>query len=485
MNATKIHILLIEDNEADAILVQNDLQQAMGDQISVVHTERLKSAFELIGKQSFDLILSDLTLPDSDGITTVNLLRKNAANIPIAVLSFRDDEKLAIKAIQAGAQDYLVKGNLTKGVLSRVIRYSIERKRIEQNIQKAQKRFQTIFEKAPVGIALVNLRTGKFYDVNPRYAFIVGRNMGELIDGNQADIIHPDDLVSYQNEIDFYLDHEPIDYKTEKRILQPDGKIIWIEMFIVSFEMINDKETRYLCMIEDISERKQLIENLRHLTTHLQDVREEERARIGREIHDVLGGSLTVLKMDLDWLSKKISANPMHERIKSLHELTGEAIETARRVSVNLRPNVLDNLGLLGAIEWLVRDFEQRTNIRCSLKLSLPHLTCHNKNQETSIFRIIQEVFTNITRHAQATQVDVELIEAQDSILISIKDNGIGIDQTKSSNPESFGIIGMNERAQQLGGQFLIRGAPKQGTFVSLKLPLAITTTNTGELIND
>ena len=109
MTIPKIHILLIEDNETDAILVQNDLQQAMGNQISLIRTERLDSALELIQKHSFDLILSDLTLPDSDGITTINRLRENAASIPIAVLSFRDDDKLAIKVIKAGAQDTLLK----------------------------------------------------------------------------------------------------------------------------------------------------------------------------------------------------------------------------------------------------------------------------------------------------------------------------------------------------------------------------------------
>jgi two-component system sensor histidine kinase UhpB len=238
-------------------------------------------------------------------------------------------------------------------------------------------------------------------------------------------------------------------------------------------------------MIEDISERKKMIESLRQLTTHLQEVREEERTRIGREIHDVLGGSLTVLKMDLDWLSKKISANPMHERIKSLYQLTGEAIETARRVSINLRPNVLDNLGLYGAIEWLVRDFEQRTNIKCTLESTAQNLAFHNKNYETSIFRIVQEVFTNITRHANATQVDVELAEDDDGVFISIKDNGVGIKQAQIIDPGSFGIIGMNERAQQFGGRLLIFGAPTQGTFVTLKIPFTITATVTGDFLND
>jgi two-component system sensor histidine kinase UhpB len=481
MTPAKIHILLIEDNETDAILVQSDLQHAMGDQISVVHTERLDFALQLIQQQSFDLILSDLTLPDSDGVATINRLRESAASIPIAVLSFRDDEKLAIKVIKAGAQDYLVKGSLTEGVLARVIRYSIERKRIEESNRKAQKRFQTIFEKAPLGIALINLSTGKYYDVNPKYASIVGRCVDELLCANQSDILHPDDVSSYRNDIERCLNHKSCDCKLAKRILCPDMSIIWIEISIVPFEIMGNGEVCHLCMIEDITESKRMIENLRQLTTHLQDVREEERTRIGREIHDVLGGTLTVLKMDLDWLSKKISADPMHERIRSLYEITGEAIETARRVSINLRPNVLDNLGLYGAIEWQIREFEQRTNIRCALESTISSLSFNNKNFETSIFRIIQEVFINIVRHSEATRVDIEISEDEDDILIAIKDNGVGITESQMLNPESFGIIGMNERTQQFGGKLEIIGIPSQGSVVTLSIPLTIATTNVGD----
>lgn len=472
MLTPKIHILLIEDNETDAILVQNDLQQAMGDQISLIHTERLDSALELIQQHSFDLILSDLTLPDSDGIKTINRLRENAASIPIAVLSFRDDDKLAIKAIKAGAQDYLVKGSLTAGVLARVIRYSIERKRIEESTQKAQKRFQTVFEKAPLGIALINLRTGKYYDVNPKYAAIVNRSVEELLSINPSNIIHPEDLSSYRNDIKRIVNQQLYDSKIVTRILRSDMSIIWIEMSIVLFETVGDLEVCYLCMIEDITERKRLIENLRHLTTYLQDVREEERTRIGREIHDVLGGTLTVLKMDLDWLSKKINTEPMHERIMSLYQLTGEAIETARRVSVNLRPNVLDNLGLYGAIEWLIREFEQRTNIKCLLESTISNLSRINKHHETCIFRIIQEAFINITRHSKATRVDVGLFENEDDLAITIKDNGIGITESQMLNPGSFGIIGMNERMQQLGGKLEIYGSSSVGSVVTLRIPL-------------
>lgn len=472
MDKDHIHILLLEDNETDAILVQTELKFAMGDQISLVHAERLSDASRLIEQQSFDLILTDLRLPDSDGIDTVNRLRSIAANIPIAVLSFRDDERLAIQVIKAGAQDYLVKGSLTQGVLARVIRYSIERKRTEENARKAQQRFHTIFDKAPLGIALINLETGSFLDVNPMYSTIVCRSIDELLKINHSDIIHPLDLVSFERDISLISNHYIPGFRITMRILRPDNSIAWIEMSIAPFEVDESFNMCHLCMIEDITERKQMVENLRDLTIHLQEIREEERTRIGREIHDVLGGSLTVLRMDLDWLSKKITKDPMHERIDSMYQLTGEAIETARRVSINLRPNVLDNLGLVGAIEWQIREFEQRTNIKCHLRSAVTKFSLLNKGHETSIFRIIQEAFVNIARHAQASTVYVELDELNNNIFIMIKDNGIGITNAQLLNPKSFGIVGMNERIKQLGGKLDIQGLPSQGSTVTLLVPI-------------
>jgi two-component system sensor histidine kinase UhpB len=164
----------------------------------------------------------------------------------------------------------------------------------------------------------------------------------------------------------------------------------------------------------------------------------------------------------------------MHERIMSLYRLTGEAIETARRVSVNLRPNVLDNLGLCGAIEWLIREFEQRTNIKCSLESAVLNLAGINKHHEASIFRITQEAFVNIAKHSRATAVAVELLENRDGLVITVKDNGIGITQSQLLNPGSFGIIGMNERMQQLGGKLEIYGSA-EGSVVTLRIPLAAT----------
>ena len=472
MENSSINILLVEDSQTDAVLIQDELSQALSAVFTLTHVERLSDAIKEIQNKNYDLILLDLYLPDSSGLESIIKLRKTTAKIPIAVLSFRDDDKLALEVIKAGAQDYLVKGNLTEGVLSRVICYSIERKRAEENTIEAQQRFQTMFEKAPLGIALIDARTGVFYDANPMYAEIVGRTPEQLTQLNQSNIIHPDDSESYLDEMGRLNARTISAFRITKRVCRPDHSIIWIEILVTPFETIGGNKACHLCMIKDVSEHKQMVSNLHDLTAHLQNVREDERTRIAREIHDVLGATLTVLKMDLDWLSKKVVENPMHERIISLHELAGEAIETARRVSLNLRPNVLDNLGLIGAIEWLVREFEQRLGINCLLQANIINHDRINKQYETSIFRIVQEIFTNITRHAEATEVVVKIEEIDQQLLIEISDNGIGITEQQLFNPKSFGIIGMYERTEQLGGKLRIQGEPSKGSMIELKIPL-------------
>jgi len=191
------------------------------------------------------------------------------------------------------------------------------------------------------------------------------------------------------------------------------------------------------------------------------------------------------MKMDLDWLSKKITENPMNERIKSLYQLTGEAIETTRRVSINLRPNVLDNLGLHGGIEWLVRELGQRLNINCHFKSDVSNLSTLNKKFETNIFRIIQEIFINISRHSQATVVSVHIEEKNNYIIFKIEDNGTGITDEQLLNPKSFGIIGMHERAKQMNGQLIIKGTPSKGSIIRLQVPIQNFQQNLRTVTND
>jgi two-component system sensor histidine kinase UhpB len=223
--------------------------------------------------------------------------------------------------------------------------------------------------------------------------------------------------------------------------------------------------------MEDVTEHKRMLANLRDLTLHLQNVREDESIRIGREVHDVIGGNLAAIKLELDWLSRKITDNTLNERIRLLHQLTGEAINTVRSIAQNLRPNALDNFGLIDAVKWLARDFETRNGICCTLRLDyldFPELT---KENETSIFRIIQEALINIAQHADASSVEIGLTEMSDAFCFRISDNGKGVSTDQQISRRSFGIMGMRERAQQLGGKLIIEGTPSKGTVITIKIP--------------
>ncbi len=471
MEKAKIHILLIEDNEFDALLIQHRLLQGLKSHIKVTHTESVSEALVLIRQYHFDLILSDLHLSDSSGVETITKLKK-ITSTPIAVLTVTRDEKLAIQCIKAGAQDYLEKDILSECALSRLVRYTVERQRTEERTQRIKQRFQTIFEKAPLGIAHFNLCDEAFFDINPKYALITGRTIEELMLLRQSDLIHPDEAETYACDMLFLKKHRPDNHKICRRIVHAEGSTIWVEMTFAPFEVTPEEQIHYVCLMEDVTEHKRMLANLRDLTMHLQNVREVESTRIGREVHDVIGGNLATIKLELDWLSGKVAENALNERIRLLHQLAGEAINTVRSISQNLRPNALDNLGLVEALAWLVRDFETRNGICCTLNpdyLDFPELT---KDNETSIFRIIQEALINIAQHAEASSVEIGLIEMNNAFCFKISDNGRGINTEQQTNRRSFGIMGMRERAQQLGGELIIEGTPAKGTVVTVKIPV-------------
>jgi PAS domain S-box-containing protein len=215
-------------------------------------------------------------------------------------------------------------------------------------------------------------------------------------------------------------------------------------------------------------------EQLRALAAHLQTVREEERTRIAREIHDVLGQAMTGVKIDLAWLEKKIPAGQtaLLERIRDISELVNPTIETLRNICAELRPGVLDDLGLAAAIEWQAAEFARRTGIATAVAAN-PHGLTLDDERSTALFRIFQEALTNVARHSGATKVDVEIAERDGCVELIVHDNGRGITGLELSNGGSLGLLGMRERAHVFGGDVTIRGAPGGGTIVKATVPLA------------
>jgi signal transduction histidine kinase len=219
---------------------------------------------------------------------------------------------------------------------------------------------------------------------------------------------------------------------------------------------------------------RQSHEQLRALSVYLQSVREEERTRIAREVHDELGQALTGCKLDLSWIASKLprELKPLIEKTRTLTSHIDSTIQTVRRISAELRPGVLDHLGLVAALEWQANEFQNRTGIKCDVRTNLRE-TLLDQDLSTTLFRIFQETLTNVIRHAGATQVTVTLKEEESRITLEVKDNGRGIAQTEISAGKSMGLLGMKERAALLGGIFKIgRLARGNGTRVSVSIPL-------------
>lgn len=212
-------------------------------------------------------------------------------------------------------------------------------------------------------------------------------------------------------------------------------------------------------------------EQLRALTAHQERIREEERTRIAREIHDELGQALTGLKMDLSWFAGRLPNNAqLQEKSASMLKLIDSTVHAVRRLSTELRPAILDSLGLIPAIEWMAQEFEKRTNVQCEFVAQNEELNV-DQERTTTLFRICQEALTNVTRYAQATAVHIELDSDEERITLRISDNGRGITEAEQRATNSFGLLGMRERARLLGGTFEIRGEEGKGTTLTVRIP--------------
>ncbi len=214
-------------------------------------------------------------------------------------------------------------------------------------------------------------------------------------------------------------------------------------------------------------------EQLRNLSSRLHSMVEEERTRISREIHDELGQLLTILKMELSWLKKRLPKKEalLRDRTKSMAKLVDTTVQTLRKISTELRPGVLDDLGLTAAIEWQVQEFQSRTGMRSHFTVR-PEEILLDPDRSTAVFRIFQETLTNIVRHANANEVTILLEKTEEGLILEVKDNGRGITQSQITNSKSLGLLGIRERALLWGGTVQINGAPGKGTTITVQIPL-------------
>jgi signal transduction histidine kinase len=352
---TEIHILMLEDSEADAEVIAHTLRKG-GVAFTSERVETRTDFARAMEHRMPDLILSDYSLPSFDGYGALALAQAKCPDTPFIFVTGTLGEEVAIETLKRGATDYILKHRLSRIVPS------VHRALRELEVQRDRRRAE--------------------------------------------------------------------------------------------------------------EQLRQSHEQLRALSLYLQHVREEERIRIAREVHDELGQALTGLKLQLTWLSTRLSVKlkPLRERTKIMAQCIDETIQTVRRIATELRPGVLDSAGLIAALDWQAQQFEKQTGIQCRVRSTVRE-TLLDRDLNTAFFRIFQETLTNIIRHAHATKVDVRFVSTTGSLVLVVKDDGRGISETEIHNTKSLGLLGMRERAALLGGELRLRGQPGKGTTVTVSIP--------------
>jgi signal transduction histidine kinase len=229
----------------------------------------------------------------------------------------------------------------------------------------------------------------------------------------------------------------------------------------------------YQQRLATVAELKESSRQLQALAANLELAREEERMRIARELHDQLGQALTAMKFDLAWLTDRLEQKDvtLAQKAKTITAQMDTMIKTVRRIATELRPGMLDDLGLAASIEWQARDFEKRTGIVCSVNVPAEDLPSA-RTQSLALFRIFQEALTNIERHANAQYIEINLTATPEALTLQVHDDGRGIQAQEITNLHSLGLLGMRERAKRLGGAFDIHGVPGEGTIVTVSIPI-------------
>jgi len=352
-----------------------------------------------------------------------------------------------------------------------------ERKEAGRRLEELEALESSILDAIPQ--AVVGLHERRINFANHAVKIIFGWHREELIGKSIRMIYRNEEEADTIGDLFYSTLEKQRTYETEFPCRCKDGREIICRM---KASRIGEKlrEKRIVVTFEDITAQKKAQEDLersrqdlRNLSAHLQSVREEESTRMARKIHDELGQSLTALQMDLSWLKTRLptSSNSIREKTKSMSELVDATIESVHTITTELRPSLLDDLGLPAAIEWQAGDFQKRSGIRCQAYIT-GNMETISKDLATSIFRIFQETLTNIARHSKATQCKVALSERGKELCLEVTDNGIGITQWQIDDSRSFGIIGMRERAHLWDGTVHVRNAKPSGTTVRVLIPL-------------
>lgn len=352
----------------------------------------------------------------------------------------------------------------------------VERRRAEDALHRREQEFKALAENSPDMVSRFD-KEMRFTYVNPALERAIDLPARAFVGRTGKEIGFPENLVSLWNKAFQKILKDRRETIIEYEMEMPSGPGYYEGRIVPEFTKDGSIESM-IVVSRDITARKRVEEELRasheqlrSLYEHLESVREEERTMIARELHDELGQTLTALKMDIFWVGRKCSDHQeLAEKTRSMSNLVDATIQTVKRICTQLRPSILDGIGLVAAIEWQAKDFQSRTGISCDITFK-PEEIVLDRDRSTAIFRIFQEALTNVMRHAEATKVRASFSQSDGKVVLTIEDNGKGISEEDILKPRSFGLIGMRERARLLGGEVEISGVPSEGTVIRITIP--------------
>lgn len=466
---SKKRILIVEDQLIIALDLELILVNLGYEVAGIVNTG--EESIEFVKNNRPDLVLMDIMLSgDIDGISAAEVIHKTL-DVPIIYLTAHSDEKSLERAHVTGPYGYIVKP-IQERELYTSIEIALHRFNMDRVLKRSEMKYRTLFEQSLDPIFITD-ENAVIIDANPSMVELFGYTIEQII-GHRADEFFKEQN-EYQNIIAQARTKGAVS-NFECRMLTNSGMVLDVQITVRKYEYGREGGEGYQGIIRDVTQYKLYFEEilrsrqeLRNLTAHIENLREQERTDIAREIHDVLGQSLTALRLDLSWVRKKIRTDEadLNDKISVMDGIINDIISTVRKLSTKLRPGILDDLGLPAAIEWQTDEFKKRTGISC-------HVDCAEvgdlpEDKSVALFRIFQESFTNIMKHSYADTVIITLQKNDGNVEMMIKDNGKGFCDDDLQRKGSYGIIGMKERVKNLNGILTIDG--NSGTTIRVVIP--------------
>jgi len=351
-----------------------------------------------------------------------------------------------------------------------------ERRIAEMRLRESEAHFRAVFERAALGIGLIDLE-GRFLSANKALHEMLGYGEEELRDKPLTDITHADDRMKTLELFRELISGRRDPYPLEMRYRRKNGQYIWCR---VTASLVLDSEGQPLHavgMAEDITQRKQAEtqlqeseEKLRHLASRLMSAQEDERKRISRELHDELGQSLLVLKLQAREIEKGLEEQRLQEECQGMLNNLGQVVDKVRRLSHDLSPMILEDLGLSAALQHLIGEFSKHNQLECDFReIDIDDL--FPQEAQVAIYRIFQECLTNIGKHSQATRMRVAIDKGLDRVFFLIRDNGKGYSPTARRRGQGLGLVAMEERARMVGGHLTLQSREGEGASISFEIP--------------